>query len=112
MNAKSGQTCLVLALLCLSLAAALSIGFSAQRSGVTVQAHVATMQLQGFAEPGEGSEASDTEKGDHTALCAQRDPQCPSVKEELTLALVEDRQAHESKAFGASSDEVPAKFSN
>ena len=112
MNVKSGQTCLVLALLCLSLAAALSIGFSAQRSGVTVQAHVATMQLQGLTEAGEGSVAPDTDKGDNTALCAQHDPQCPSVKEELTVAVVEDRQAHQSKAFGASSDELPAKFSN
>ena len=112
MNVKSGQTCLVLALLCLSLAAALSIGFGLQHNGVTVRAHVATMQLQGFAEPGEVSVAADTNKGEKTTLCAERDPHCPSVKEDLTLALMSDHQAHESKAFAAPSDEVPAKFRN
>ena len=112
MNAKSGQTCLLLALLCLSLAAALSIGFGLQHNGVAVRAHVATMQLQGFAEPREDSVAPDADKGEKTALCAERGPHCPSAKEDLTLALMGDRQAHESKAFAAPSDEVPAKFRN
>jgi hypothetical protein len=112
MNRKFGHTCLVLALLSLSMAAALWIGFSAQRSGVTVQAHVASMQLQGFSETDESSVAPDTDEGEKSAACAPRDPHCPSAKQELTIALAADRPAHESKAFAAPSDEIPAKYRN
>ena len=129
MNAKSGRICLLLALLSLSLAAALSIGLNARHSGVTVQttmnAHVAMMQLQGSSEASpeldEGTVApeSEADAGDKTALCAQHDPHCPSLKQKLALALSEDRQPHESRAdesraqesktFAAPSDEIPSK---
>ena len=110
MNRKFGQTCLVLALLSLSLAAALWIGLGAQRNGLMVQAHVASMQLQAFSEADEGSAAPDTDE--KSAVCTPSDPHCPSLKQEIALAQAEDRQAPESKAFAASSDEVPAKFKN
>lgn len=112
MNRKFGQTCLVLALLGLSLATALWIGLNAQGHGLTVQAHVASMQLQGFSEPDEGSAAPDADETEKGAACTPSDPHCPSLKQEFALAQAEDRPAPESKAFAASSDEVPAKFKN
>jgi hypothetical protein len=112
MNRKFGQTCLVLALLSLSLAAALWTGLSAERKGLTVQAHVASVQLQGSSEADEGSAAPDADETEKSAACTPSDPHCPSVKQEFALAQAEGRQAPESKAFAAPSDEIPAKFRN
>ena len=109
MTTTSGRTCLILALLSLSLAAAVSIGLNARYDGVTVQAHTAGMQLQGGPESDEGSAAPDADEGDKTVACAQAAPYCPSPKQELALLLSEDRQPHESKTFAAPGDEVQHK---
>ena len=69
MNTTSGRTCLILALLSLSLAAAMSIGLNARHNGVTVQAHTAVMQLQGGPEADEGSVAPDADEDDKSVTC-------------------------------------------
>lgn len=109
MTTTSGRTCLILALLSLSLAAAVSIGLNARYDGVTVQAHTAGMQLQGGPEADEGSAALDADEGDKSATCAQRASHCATPKQELALLLSEDRQPHESKTFAAPGDEVQHK---
>jgi len=109
MNTTSGRTCLILALLSLSLAAGMSIGLNARHTGVTVQAHTAVMQLQGGAETDEGSVAPDADEDDKSVTCSQRASHCPSPKQELALVLSEDRQPHESKAFRAPGDQVQPK---
>jgi hypothetical protein len=106
MNAKSGLTCLAIGLLGLSLVAALSIGLRAQRDGVTVQAHVAGMQLQGMAEADESSAAPDPDKA---AFCRPGDSRCQPPKQELALAVSFDRQPQDSKALVAPLDVAPRK---
>jgi hypothetical protein len=109
MNAKTGRICLGVALLSLSLTAALWVGLSAQNDGVTVQAHTAGMQLQGMAE---ANGASVTSEGDKAALCAPRDQRCQPREQELVLALSNDHHQSESKALGAALDETPRKSRN
>jgi hypothetical protein len=106
MNATSGRTCFAIGLLGLSLAAALWVGLRAQHSGVTVQAHVAGMQLQGMAEADETAVAPDAEKA---ALCVPRDSRCQPPKQELALAVAFDRQPYDVKALVAPLDEAPRK---
>ncbi len=108
MTGKSGRTCLFLALPSLALAAAFAIGFSARHSGVTVRAQVATMQLQGSPAPDEGSAAPNADEGVKTARCAQREPHCAALKQEVALAL-SDRAPRESKAFASATDEIRLK---
>lgn len=106
MNAKSGPTYLAIGFLALSLAAALSIGLRAQHDGLTVQAHVAGMQLQGTADADQDAVAPDTDKA---ALCAPRDSRCQSPKQELALIGSFDRQPQDTKALVAPLDEMPHK---
>ena len=101
MNTTSGRTCLILALLSLSLAAGMSIGLNARHTGVTVQAQLAMMQLQAGPETDEGSVAPDADEDEKAVTCAQRASHCPSPKQELALVLSDDRQPHESNAFAA-----------
>ena len=108
MNAIFGRTCLILALLGLSLAAALSVDLKARHDGVTVQARMATtMLLQASPDSDESSVAPDVNENDKLASCAERD--CPTPKQEFALARTDDRQLPESKAFVAAGDEIRPK---
>jgi hypothetical protein len=111
MNTTSGRTCLILALLSLSLAAAVSIGLDARPTGMTMQAHTAGMQLQGDVDADEDSVApdADEDEDDKTVNCAQRASQCLSPKQQFAFVLSEDRRQNESKAFVALNDEIPPK---
>jgi hypothetical protein len=107
MSATLGRTSLILGLLCLSLAAALSVDLKARHDGVTVQVRMAsTMVLQGSPDD-EASVAPDVAEDDELASCTQRN--CPAPKQELAFVLSEDRQPLESKAFVALDDEVRPK---
>ena len=110
MNRTFGQTCLTLTLLALSLAFMLSVGSSTRRDAATAEAHVASMQLQSFAEEDDGAVAPDTADGEKAASCTPHERHCLSSKQDVTLARAEERPAHESKAFAAPSDEIPAKY--
>ncbi|MBX9778638.1 MAG: hypothetical protein K2Y71_30065 [Xanthobacteraceae bacterium] len=106
MNATTGRTCLILGLLCLSLAAALSVDLKVRHDGETVQARMAsTMLLQGSTED-EASAAPDVDENDKLASCSGR--HCQLSKHELALVLAEDRQI-ESKQFVALDDETRPK---
>ena len=108
MNAIVGRTCLTLALLGLSLAAALSVDLKARHDGVTVQARMATtMLLQASPDSDEASVAPDSGESEKLASCTARD--CPTPKQEIALALTDDHQARESKAFVAAGDEIRPK---
>jgi hypothetical protein len=108
MNATFGRTCLVLGLLSLSLAAALSVDLKGRHDGVTVHALVAsTMLLQSAPEDDEASVAPESEESVKLASCGERD--CPALKQEITLALRDDRHSLESKAFVAAGDEIRPK---
>jgi hypothetical protein len=113
MKATFGRICLILGLLCLSLAAAVSIGLDARHDGVTILAHTAGMHLQDSADGDEIAAAPDDE-GARTAACEQRD--CPAPKQEFALAqefapgrIEAAPQPHESKAFTALGDDVQLK---
>jgi hypothetical protein len=106
MKATSGRTCVILALLSFSLAAAVSVGVNARHNGLTVQAHTASMQLQGSPDVDEGSVAP-ADEGDKAVRCTQRD--CMSEKVELALARAENPQPHEGKAFAALGEEIRPK---
>jgi hypothetical protein len=81
-----------------------------------VQAHTASMQLQGSPDVDEGSVAPDADEGDKTVTCTQRD--CAPEK---VVALVraenpqpherraESPQPHEGKAFAALGEEIRPK---
>jgi len=116
MKTSFGRTCLILALLSLSLAAAVSVGLHAGIDGITIQAHTAGMQLQGSADSDEVAAAPDADEGDRTAACTQRDCQAP--KQELALARINQEpvftriaapQPQEGKAFTAPGDDVQPK---
>jgi hypothetical protein len=108
MNATFGRTCLTLGLLCLALAAAVSIDIKARHDGVTVQARMAsTMMLQAGPDNDEASAAPDEDEGEKIAKCAQHG--CPTPKPALAFVLSEDRRPHESKAFVAVGDEMQPK---
>ena len=113
MKATSGRTCVILALLSFSLAAAVSVGVNARHNGVTVQAHTASMQLQGSPDVDEGSVAPDADEGDKTVTCTQRD--CAPEKV-VALVRAENPQPHERaenpqphKAFAALGEEIRPK---
>ena len=107
MNTTLGRTCLILGLLGLSLAAALSVDLKARQDGVTVQAQMAsTMLLQGGAED-EASAVPDVDANDKLASCSEHD--CPTPKQEFAFVLSEDRQPLESKQFVALGDETRPK---
>ena len=108
MNAIFGRTCLTLGLLCLGLAAAVSIDLKARHDGVTVQAQMAsTMLLQAAPDSDEASVAPDSDESEKLASCTERD--CATPKQEIALALTDDRQARESKAFVTAGDEIRPK---
>ena len=109
MNAIFGRTCLTLGLLCLGLAAAVSIDLKARHDGVTVQARMAsTMLLQAAPDSDEASVAPDSDESEKLASCTERD--CPTtLKQEIALALTDDRQLLESKAFVTAGDEIRPK---
>ncbi len=109
MNANAGRTCLAIALLSLSLAAALSVGLRALHQGVSAQAHTASMHLQSMAEEDDGSVAPN---GDKDARCAKRDQRCRPEHQEVVLALSDDRQPQDGKALVAPLDETPHKSRN
>jgi hypothetical protein len=107
MNATFGRTCLMLGLLCLALAAALSVGFN-RHDGVTVQARMAsTMLLQAEPDGDEVSAAPLSDESDKLASCTERD--CPTPKQELALARSDDRQPLEGKTFVIAADEIRSK---
>jgi hypothetical protein len=106
MNATFGRTCLTLGLLCLSLAAALSVDLKARHDGVTVQARMAsTMLLQSSPDSEEVSAEPDSDEGNRIASCTD----CPTPKQALAFAVTDDRQQIESKAFVALGDETRPK---
>ena len=108
MNATFGRICLILGLLCLALAAAVSIDLKARHDGMTVQAQVAsTMLLQSEPDSDEASVAPDAEEDSKLASCSERG--CPTPKQEITLALRDDHQSRESKGFISAGDEVRPK---
>jgi|SoiMethySBSTD1v2_1073268.scaffolds.fasta_scaffold4413025_1 hypothetical protein len=110
MNATFGRTCLVLGLLSLSLAAALSVDPKARHDGVTVHAQVASTMLLQSAPEDDDAEASVAPESDESvklASCGERD--CPALKQEIALSLRDDRHSLESKAFVAAGDEIRPK---
>jgi hypothetical protein len=112
MKTMSGRTCLILALLSLSLAAAaVSVGLKARYDGVTVQAHTAGMQLQSSPEADEASAEPDVDEGqaDKAMTCARRASHGLPPKQELAFAPFEDRQTHEGKTSLVHGDELPPK---
>ena len=115
MKTTFGRTCLILALLSVSLAAAVPVGLKARHNGAT-QAHIAGMQLQGSPDADEVAAAPSADEGDKTAACTLRD--CPAPKYELALARIDREpvfvrtdapQPNESKAFIAPGDDVQPK---
>jgi hypothetical protein len=111
MNAMSGRTCLTLALLSLSLAAAMSVGLKARYDGVTAQGHTAGMQLQSSPEADEGSAEPDVDEAqaDKAMTCAQHASHGLPPKQELAFAVSEDRQTHEGQTSWVHGDELPPK---
>lgn len=111
MNAMSGRTCLILALLGLSVAAATSVSLKAGYDGATVQAHTASMQLQGSPDANEGSAEPDADEGrpDKAMTCAQQASHGLPPKQELAFALFEDRPTQENKTSVVPGDEMPPK---
>jgi hypothetical protein len=122
MKTTFGRTCLILALLSLSLAGALSVGLKAQNDRPTVQAHifqaqVAGMQLQGSPDSDDDvAAAPEADESDRTAACTERD--CVTPKQELALARIVQEPVltrtdaplpNESKAFVAPGDDVRPK---
>jgi hypothetical protein len=108
MKTTFGRTCLMLGLLGLALAAALSVELKARHDGVTLQARVAsTMLLQNEPDSDENSAAPEEAEEEKAATCAQ--PRCTAPKPELAFALAEDRPLDESKAFVAQGDEIRPK---
>jgi hypothetical protein len=95
MTATSGRTCVLLASLSLALVAALSIGLNARHQGATAPATIA--QLQGGPPMDAGPVAATSDVSDKTAPCAQREASCRSPKQELALAVSDDRPSTESK---------------
>ena len=122
MKTTFGRTCLILALLSVSLAAAVPVGLKAQNDGITTQAHifraqVAGMQLQGSPDSDDDvAAAPDADESDRTAACTERD--CVAPQQELALARIvhepaltrtDAPQPNEGKAFSAPGDEVRPK---
>jgi hypothetical protein len=109
MNATFGRTCLMLGLLCLALATALSIEVKARHDGVTVQVRTAsTMLLQAEPDGDENAAAPDDDESGKLASCTERD--CPTtLKQELALARSDDRQPVEGKTFVIAGDEIRPK---
>ena len=116
MTKTFGRT-LTLALLSVSLAAAVVVGINARHGGVAIQAHTVGMLLQGSADGDEVAAAPDDE-GDKTAACGERD--CPVPKQELALARIDQEfasariaapqlQPQESKSFTALGDDIQPK---
>ena len=102
----------MLALLTYSLAAAMTLGLKSLQTHMTAPAQSAAMQLQGASDDDENSVAPDADEGSKTITCSQRD--CLPPKVELAIALTEETQPHESKAFEgkaflARADDVPSK---
>jgi hypothetical protein len=108
MSANIGRRHLAVALLGLSLIAALAIGFRAQSGGVTLQAHTAGMQLQGMADADDNSAAPEGNKVGRV----QRDQDSQTDKQELVVALSHDRLPQDSMARGAPLDQQPLKARN
>jgi hypothetical protein len=109
MSANTARTYLAVALLSVSLAAALSVGLRAQNNGVTGWAHIAGMQLQGMAD--DENDSADAE-GNKAGSSVQRDQRPQAQKQDLVLALSNDRQSQDTKTLGAPLDEPPRKARN
>jgi len=114
MTTTFGRT-LTLALLSVSLAAAVVVGINAGHDGVAIPGHTDGMLLQGSADGDEVAAAPDDE-GDKTAACGERD--CPVPKQELALARIDQEfasaritapQPQESKSFTALGDDIQPK---
>jgi hypothetical protein len=105
MEGTLGRTCLILALLGLLLAVAQAVNPSARADGAAVQ--TGTIQLQGGAETGEGSEIPE-EKDKLTERCERDDPPRP-LKQELAFLLADYPQLTEGKNFMASYDGITTK---
>jgi hypothetical protein len=116
MTTMSVRNGLILALLGLSLAAAVSVGLNARHTGITIQSHTAGMQLQGSPDAEEVAAAPDADEGDRTASCTQRGCQAPKqelalvrIDQEPVFARIDVPQPHEGKAFAAPRDDVELK---
>lgn len=109
MKATFGRPTLILMLLSLALGAAVSTGVNARYDGVTVQAHIAGMQLQGGPATDEGSAAPDAAEDDKVVTCAQPASHWVPPPREIALVLSEDRQPRKSKASAVPGEEIPSK---
>jgi hypothetical protein len=110
MNAKSARTCFALALLSLSLAAALSIGNARHTDPVTAIAHFSSMQLQAY-DAEVNSAPHDARTTNEPLLCASREQPCSPMMQERALVRIDERTPLESRSR-APIEEVHPKSRN